>query len=86
MNRFKREDGVEHDDERRLGFGVFLDHILPIIAVALLAWLCLGQITLQQQVAVLIERTTAQNAQVVALHNMDNDLQRQIDILKDGRR
>ena len=86
MSQFMREDGVEHDDERRLGFGVFLDHILPIIAVALLAWLCLGQITLQQQVAVLIERTTAQNAQVVALHAMDGDLQRQIDSLKGARR
>ena len=82
MNRFKREDGVVHEDERRMGFEVFLDHILPIIAVALLAWLCMGQVTLQQQVAVLIERTTAQNAQVLALHSTDVDLQHQIDSLR----
>lgn len=93
MNRFKRGDGVEHADERRMGFGVFLDHLLPIVAVALLGWLCIGQVTLQGQVAVLLERTTAQNgraeqqAQALnALRGSDEALQKQILELKEARR
>ena len=85
MNQFWRDDGTEHDDERRLGFGVFLDHLLPIVAVGLLAWLCIGQVTLQNKVAILLERTQAQNGRVeamgldlVRLHSTDADLQRQI--------
>lgn len=84
---------MEIEDERRLGFGVFLDHLLPIVAVGLLAWLCVGQVTLQNQVSVLLERTTSQNGRVeqlgrdmVALRSADTDLQRQINETRGARR
>lgn len=91
--QIRRGDGMEIEDERRLGFGVFLDHLLPIVAVGLLAWLCVGQVTLQNQVSVLLERTTSQNGRVeqlgrdmVALRSADTDLQRQINETRGARR
>ena len=86
MPIFKRGPGVVHEDERRPSLGSFLDHFLPIVGVALLGWLCLATMNLQQQVAVLIERTTAQNAQALILRASDCHLQDQIDVLKAGRR
>jgi hypothetical protein len=56
---------VEHSDERRLTFAQAVDRALPYTVVggialnlAVLGWLCLGQITLQSQVTLLIDRST----------------------------
>lgn len=62
--KVQREDGTVSEDQRRLGFGGLVDHAVPVAILGLLAWLCLGMMTLQQQVAVLVERTTNQTGRV----------------------
>lgn len=90
---YKRGDGVAHEDERRLSFGAFLDHLLPLVGIGLLGWLCLATMNLQQQVAVLVERTGVQNSRmeqqardILALRASDADLQRQIEAIHTGAR
>lgn len=85
-----------HPDERRLTFAQAMDRAVPwllvsgiTLNVSVLVWLCLGQITLQQQVAVILERTTSQTAaarqnadDIRGLLNAQSELQRQLEELK----
>ena len=86
---YKRGDGVAHTNERRLGFGDFVDYVVPLVVIGLLGWLCVATMTLQQQVAVLLDRSTNQNIQVGKNTNDIQgirvsfaELQRQVDDVK----
>jgi len=78
-----------HEDQRRLGFSGLVDHALPIVIIGLLVWLCVSTMTLQQQVAVLVERTTNQSGRVdrntmdiQGLRAADAELQRELEEVK----
>lgn len=89
---YKREDGTVTLDQRRLTSAQVIDRFFLWAIAGLLTWLCLATMTLQQQVAVLVERTTNQSARVdrntsdiQGLRITQGELERQFGEIK-GRR
>lgn len=85
---YDRSDG-RSADQRRMTFGSVVDKFFPWAIAALLVWLCTGQSALQNQMAVLIERTGAQTKAMEAeredRRTADAYLQKEIEDMK-GRK
>lgn len=86
---YQRSDGMEHPNERRLTWGEAVDRAIPYLVVggitinlAVLGWLCLGQITLQSQMAVILERTSTQARDAQQNAQDIKDLQRELEEMK----
>lgn len=90
---YRRKDG-EYTDERRAGaFEKLRDNMIPVIVIGLLTWLCMGQINLQSQMAVLVDRSTTDRARLTKVEDTAEstqrgqaELQRQFDEFKGQRR
>ena len=86
---FHREDGAVHQDERQGTAGYFMDKIFPWALMGLIGWLCLAMMSVESNVAVLVDRSTTQSKTLDRL-SMDADsakandayLQHEIDGMK----
>ena len=58
---FHREDGAVHQDERHVTASYFMDKIFPWALMGLIGWLCLAMMSVQSNVAVLVDRSTTQS-------------------------
>lgn len=57
----------DQPERRRLGFGEAIDRTVVYLIAGLVGWLCISNMTMREQVALLVERSMNDRTQIISI-------------------